>query len=56
MFFGKTKKGTPEYEDWKAKHECLANHQRSSGAMEGAGIITIFHRSVEKHKLNMIVI
>ena len=47
----KSKKGTPEYEDWKAYHKCLANHQRSSGAMEGAGAITIFHRYVEKYKL-----
>ena len=47
----KSKKGTLEYKHWKANHECLANHQRSSGAMEGAGEVTIFHWSVEKHKL-----
>ena len=40
-----------EYLQWKATHVCSINHQGSAGSMETEGAIMIFHRSVEKHKL-----
>ena len=52
----KSKKGTPEYEDWKAYHKRLANHQRSSGAMEGAGAITISIGLSKNISYNILVI
>ena len=33
------------------EHNSSANHKNSSGPMEGAGAVTIFSNSVEKHKL-----
>ena len=45
------KKGTSEYDQWKANHHCNINHQKSSGAMEGAGAIEMFCSSVDRHKL-----
>ena len=40
------KKGTPEYEKWKLQHACKINHKGSSGAMECAGAIEAFRRSI----------
>ena len=45
------KKGTPAYNRWKAEHVCVINHTKSSGAMEGAGAVRMFERSIEKHNL-----
>ena len=45
------KKGTNEFEEWKAGHCCKINHKASSGAMEAAGAVEIFKRSVERSKL-----
>ncbi|XP_065680580.1 uncharacterized protein LOC136094527 [Hydra vulgaris] len=47
----KKKKNSLEYEHWKANHRCDINHSKSSGAMESAGAIEIFHSSVEKYGL-----
>lgn len=45
------KKGSKEYDDWFLHHDCPVNHRKSSGAMEGAGALSIFCSSVQKHKL-----
>ena len=45
------KKGSPEYELWSADHECQINHDGSANAMEAAGAVRIFKRSIEKHGL-----
>eukprot|EP00112_Aurelia_sp_Birch-Aquarium-sp1_P003132 Seg1349.9 transcript_id=Seg1349.9/GoldUCD/mRNA.D3Y31 product="hypothetical protein" protein_id=Seg1349.9/GoldUCD/D3Y31 len=45
------KMGSKEYDDWLLDHDCPVNHNKSSGAMEGAGALIIFCSSVEKHKL-----
>ena len=46
------KNTNPEgYKNWKVEHECSANHDKSSGAMEGAGAAEIFKRSIKRHKL-----
>lgn len=42
------------YNDWKQNHHCQANHFKSSGAMEGAGAVTIFNRSINKNKLRYV--
>ena len=42
----KNKKGTPEYDRWRLQHNCKINHKGSSGAMECAGAIEAFRRSV----------
>ena len=44
------KKGRPEYEEWKATHQCNVNHEKSSGTMEAAGAVEIFQHSIQKHK------
>ena len=44
-------KGSANYERWKSEHVCHINHEKSSGAMEGAGAVEIFKRSVMKHNL-----
>ena len=41
----------PKYEEWKAAHICKVNHKKSSGAMEGAGAVAIFKRSIDLHSL-----
>ena len=46
-----SKKETPEYQLWKAMHNCSINHIKSSGSMESAGVINIFNRSVEKNSI-----
>lgn len=45
------KMGSPAYERWQADHICHVNHTKSSGAMEAAGAIQMFNRSVEKNNL-----
>jgi hypothetical protein len=45
------KTDSPEYAEWRASHICEINHIGSSGAMESAGAISIFNRSVEKNNL-----
>ena len=44
-----SKKGTPECENWFLEHNCSANHQKSSGAMESSGAVAIFSSSVAYH-------
>ena len=39
----------PMYNCWKANHKCHLNHSKSSGAMEGAGVVEIFSRSVNNY-------
>ena len=41
----------PNYNEWKNNHNCHINHAKSSGAMETAGVVTIFKRSLDKNKL-----
>ena len=45
------KTGSKEYDDWLLDHDCPVNHKKSSGAMEGAGALSIFCSSIEKHNL-----
>ena len=45
------KKASPEYITREAQHNCHCNDVKSSGAMEGAGAVAIFKRSVEKNNL-----
>ena len=44
-----------DYDQWKAEHfdsgECEINHSKSSGAMEAAGAVVLFSRSVKKNSL-----
>ena len=45
----------PNYNEWKNNHNCHINHTKSSGAMEAAGAVTIFKRSLDKHKLRYVL-
>ena len=45
------RKSHPGYNSWLANHDCQINHQKSSGAMESAGAITMFADSIKKHNL-----
>ena len=45
------RKAQTGYDDWKMNHVCQTNHTKSSGAMEAAGAVTMFKRSIEKNKL-----
>ena len=47
------KEGTQEYDEWWESHksECQKNFQGSSGAMDPAGCVSIFKRSVEKNDM-----
>ena len=45
------KKRTAEYDSWFSEHDCQANHDKSSGAMEAAGAVAIFNRSIKRNKL-----
>ena len=49
--FWEKKKDSPEYDEWIATHNCSINHRGSSGAMESAGALAIFKRSVRTNKL-----
>ena len=44
-------KNQPRYDLWKASHKYNINHTKSSGAMEVAGAIDIFNRSIDKNNL-----
>ena len=48
------RKGLDDYEIWKASHSCSINHKSSAGAMEAAGAIEIFRRSIDKNKLRYV--
>ena len=43
--------GTAAYARWKSHHVCNINHTKSSGAMEAAGAIEMFKRSIEKNNI-----
>ena len=45
------KKDTPEYLVWQLNHDCQINHEKSSGAMESAGTVDIFNRSLANYGL-----
>ena len=45
-----SKQPSDEYEEWKRYHQCSINHTRSAGSMEGAGVKSIYSRSVVKKK------
>ena len=45
------KENQPGYDLWKANHIFNINHTKSSGAMEAAGAIDIFNRSIDKNNL-----
>jgi len=45
------KTNEPGYAAWFANHECENNHDRSSEAVESAGAVILFKRSVELHQL-----
>ena len=45
------KKETLEYQIWKLDHHCQINHTKSPGAMESAGAVDMFSRSVIKNNL-----
>ena len=47
----KRDKTSPTYIRWRAQHVCTANHEGSSGGMEGAIITEIFCRSEQLYKL-----
>ena len=47
----KKKQNHPGYTEWNANHIYSLNHAASSGAMESAGVVKIFNRSVEKNDL-----
>ena len=49
--YWRTKINDPSYKDWQINHICLINHDKSSDAMESAGAVKMFSRSVEKNKL-----
>ena len=46
-------KTSERYKNWCREHEkeCAINHTESSGQMEKAAAVTMFLRSIEKHKL-----
>ena len=48
------KEKEPEYEKWLMTHDCLINHEGSSGSMETEGAVRIFNRSLEKNGLRYI--
>jgi hypothetical protein len=53
VFHGGKKKGTQEW--WERhQHQCHSNFEGSSGAMDTAGCVAIFYRSVEQYGLRYI--
>lgn len=44
-------KGTLKYDQWRADHSCLVNHNGSAGSMESAGAIQIFSSSIDQYNL-----
>ena len=49
-----SKKQSGDYETWKASHSCPINHKSSAGAMEAAGAVEIFRRSINRNKLRYV--
>lgn len=49
--YWESKRGSDDYETWKAGHSCSINHKSSAGAMEAAGAVEIFQRSISKNNL-----
>ena len=49
----KRKEGTEEFQEWWEghQHQCHSNFEGSSGAMDAAGCVAIFERSVEQYGL-----
>lgn len=47
----KGKEDSEGYTEWKNNHKCLINHTGSAGAMEVAGAIEMFKRSIAFHNL-----
>ena len=49
----KRKEGTEEFQEWLEghQHQCHSNFEGSSGAMDAAGCVGIFERSVEQYGL-----
>ena len=53
MFHEKRKEGTEEFQEWweEYQHQCHSHFEGSSGAMDAAGCVAIFERSVEQYGL-----
>ena len=49
LWSGKEK--SDAFAEWKVNHECSINHKGSSGAMEVAGAVEMFKRSIPFHSL-----
>ena len=52
----KGKEGSIAYAEWKEGHlaKCGINHNGNAGSMEAAGMVDIFSRSLEKHKVRYV--
>ena len=52
----KDKEGTDEFMEWWEGHQanCNANFEGSSGAMDAAGVLSIYQRSVENYGLQYV--
>ena len=44
----------PNYNEWKNNRNCHINHTKSLGAMEAAGAVTVFKRSLDKNNLRYV--
>ena len=49
--FWEKRTNEPGYASWYANHDCQINHDRSAGAMESAGAVAMFKRSIDCHHL-----
>ena len=45
------RKDDPAFQAWESNHICPINHKKSSGAMESAGAVEIFSRSLSSRDL-----
>ena len=45
------KKGTMEYDNFMASHDCPINHSGSASSMEQAGVVSCFKRSISDYKV-----
>ena len=45
------KKGTMEYDNFMASHDCPINHSGSVSSMEQSGVLTCFKRSIDDYKV-----
>ena len=48
------RKNDLNYDEWKNSNNFHINHVKSSGAMEAAGAVTIFQKSIDKNKLRSV--